>query len=119
MGTIEAGHYDLHKLHAKEEVAMAQTRWKEFAGTLNEADGSRLRVTTTPLILTHSIGIYDQPMYVNAFCAGLDSPDLPSFRIEPHAPAYASYVRDALEHVAASSQLCGARSETFLSESLH
>jgi len=114
--TVDEGYYELYKSHAKEEVVLAQGRWREFSEFLDDETRARLKVTTTPLILMHSIGIYDRPMYVNPFCAGLDSTDLPSYRLDPNVPAYAAYVRDALEHLAAGSHLCGGREQTFLNE---
>lgn len=116
LDTVKAGHYDLHKAHAHDEVTMAQLRWSEFADSLEDKHLEQLSVTTSSTIMTHSIGIYDDAMYVNAFCAGLESPNLPSFRLEPNMSAYTSYVHDALNHRSTGARLCGKRTETLLAD---
>jgi hypothetical protein len=106
--------YDLHKSYSSDEMRLSQILWKEFDGKLSSSQRNRFSVTTTSLLLTHSIGIYDGPMYVNPFCIGLDSADLPSIRIEPYMPAYDAYARDALEHVLHGDRLCGNSPSSFL-----
>ncbi|MFI8502016.1 TIR domain-containing protein [Streptomyces sp. NPDC085524] len=107
--SVDNGHYDRHKSYVREEFPLAVARWREFARSLGDEDRSRLSITQTPLLLTHSIGVYDGAMYVNSFCAGLDSQELPSFRIDADFGAYRAYLTDIDTHLRAGRRTAGDR----------
>ncbi len=109
--SVENGIYDPHKTHIRDEFPLALARWREFAKSLSDKERGLLNITETPLALTQSVGIYDGTMYVNSFCAGLDSQELPSFRLNSDLEAYHSYLVDIKTHLAAGRKMAGGRSD--------
>ena len=106
--------YDFHKPHSAEEIRLSHEAWLEFFAKLSAKQKSGFSVTATSLTLTHSIGLYDEHMFVNPFCIGLNSAELPSFRLERGCGAYNAYVKDALEHLARGERICGGGGQSFL-----
>jgi Predicted nucleotide-binding protein containing TIR-like domain len=99
--------YTPFKSDALDEMRLALSRWSKFSASLEEEAAGRFRLFATDLHLTHSVGIYDELMYVNPYCAGLDSADLPSFRLDRSIPAFGSYLSDLAYHIQAAKLIAG------------
>lgn len=107
--------YGLHKPRAADEIRLSHLAWKDFCKSLDDDQRSRISVTSTKIPLTHSIGLYDDTIFLNPFCIGLDSADLPSMKIDVGSPAFQAFVRDALAHLARGIKICGDATKSSLS----
>ena len=75
-------------------IAVSQRRYKAFFDSLPDTERRLLKVYASRVPLTHSIGQYDDEIFVSEFCIDTDSALVPSYRLAPSDSAYAVFKKE-------------------------
>lgn len=69
-------------------ISESHTEYRNFFNSLSNRERNLLRVYTSSIIMTHSIGKYDEEIFVSEFCIDTDSLHVPSYRLTLVDQAY-------------------------------
>jgi hypothetical protein len=69
-------------------------RYEDFCSSLSASERKRFALCYTDKLQTHSIGLYDNQLYVSEFCINQRSVDCPSFSTSAGSETYAKFLSE-------------------------
>lgn len=73
-------------------ASLTENRYKEFYKSLAPAQRQRFSFSYTELPLTHSLGLYDDQIFLSEFCIDRHSEECPSYAVVQGSPSYGVFL---------------------------
>lgn len=73
---------------------LAYERYEQLVVELSTRQRLNFGVYSTEAPMSHSIGLYDETLYISEFCLDADASDVPSYRIPKDAPSFGIFLKE-------------------------
>ena len=91
----------------RENLAASHKRYQLLAQEFAAKGVPPFALFGATILMTHSIGLYDDAMFISEFCIDTESYRAPSFRVLPHTPSYKVFLSEARTLLTESLPLLG------------
>jgi hypothetical protein len=106
--------YARYSPEIKDNLPAAHRRYHALAKKFQSEGLPPLTVWCTSIPLTHSIGLYDDAIYVSEFCIDAESPRAPSFCVPAGTPSYRVFIAEIRVLLRESVPLIGSKRSAIL-----